>query len=161
MNPLIHGLYGLYSFYNGLYNGLYDGLYGLYDGLYLRMKYVHFNRPAPPRQGKGPKPCAFCWSRWVLLGQLYWLRESGQPLDEFMTRVANALEPTEPHLPASTRPRLHHTQHSEDSQMAAEHEPLHEPGQFYHKLSNLIEWYRLGHLTQSEFIEAKRRLGLH
>ena len=30
LDPFIHGLYGLYSFYNGLYHGLYHGLYGLY-----------------------------------------------------------------------------------------------------------------------------------
>ena len=71
------------------------------DQISTRILYIHFSRPAPPRVGKNPKPCAFCWSRWVLFGELVWCRAQQGPLDDFMCKVAAALDPS---VPAPKRP---------------------------------------------------------
>ena len=141
------------------------------DQLATRMKYVHFARPAPPRQGKALKPCPFCWSRWVLLGQLFWLRQCGHPLDEFMAKVAAALEPTEPQPAATARPSVKQAgdavqpngRCSAEPQLVPVTSSRHEgaTSEFYEQLASIMEWRRAGHLSESEFVEAKRRLGLH
>ena len=106
---------------------------------------------------KSPKPCPFCWSRWILLGQLAWLQSQGEPLDEFMQRVATTLaapgavpldggpaeEPAEPPPAPGPTP------------------PVPAPGVFFEKLSCLIQWRAAGHLSESEFNLAKLQLGLH
>ena len=127
--------------------------------LATRLRYVRFSRPALKRTGRAPKPCPFCWSRWLLLGQLYWLRETGQPLDEFFVKVADALEGSaQGEEPAAVRQCM-----SPDSQLAAwvhsQPESLAAPG-LLDSLSSLIQWRCAGHLTESEFIAAKRKLGL-
>ena len=67
------------------------------EQLATRMRYIQFSRPAPPRDGRTLKPCAFCWSRWLLVGELCWNKACGLPLDDFMSNVSNAwLDSTAP-----------------------------------------------------------------
>jgi hypothetical protein len=78
-----------------------------------RVKYIRFDRPAPPRQGKAPKACSFCWSRWVLYGQLQWMYDGGIPLDDFFKAVEfmaqggvvqPSVPPSAPVVPGRTAP---------------------------------------------------------
>jgi len=109
--------------------------------------YVYFNRPAPKREGKGPKPCAFCWSRWILLGELYWLRAQSLPVDDFMSKVAGVLEAAE------------HSPQLANASIIVQPQP-HEPASLMDHLSTLIDWHARGHLNAAEFAAAKMKLGL-
>lgn len=131
------------------------------EQLTTRLRYIHFNRPAPPRQGKSPKPCAFCWSRWVLLGHLYWLRGQGAPLDEFMARVAARLEGVAPPCRPSKIARVD----GPAASPAMDPPPQLSAGassasHLLQQMATLIDWRLAGHLTDAEFEAAKRQLGL-
>jgi hypothetical protein len=117
------------------------------EQLTTRLMYVYFNRPAPKREGKGPKPCAFCWSRWILLGELYWLRAQSLPVDDFMSKVAGVLEAAE------------HSPQLANASIIVQPQP-HEPASLMDHLSTLIDWHARGHLNAAEFAAAKMKLGL-
>lgn len=139
------------------------------EQLATRICYIRFDRPAAPRKGKAPKPCAFCWSRWVLYGQLQWMRDNGVALDDFFTKVqamaagvsAPLLVPTAAAVPSSTiaAPVV------AKAAAAVPDCPLALPvalggNEMMEKLGKLIQWHSAGHLSPSEFIAAKRALGL-
>lgn len=129
------------------------------EQLATRMKYVNFSRPAPPRQGKGKKPCPFCWSRWLLLGEAMWRRATSRAFDEFMTRVEQALVSVQPPRPPAT------PQSAASLELplvdAGDVRPPSGPPAFFSQLTSLIEWRSQGHLSEAEFIAAKRALGLN
>ena len=56
-----------------------------------RIKFFHFMRPAPEGLNRDFKPCALCWSRWVLEGEIGWRQANAQPLDQLLTKVAARL----------------------------------------------------------------------
>eukprot|EP00974_Lingulodinium_polyedra_P037332 3581827-Lingulodinium_polyedra.AAC.1 len=59
--------------------------------LTCRMKYWAFARPAPQERLRAFKPCAWCWSRWVLHGEVEWQARRGIPPDAFMAKAIAAL----------------------------------------------------------------------
>ena len=143
-----------------------------------RVKYIRFDRPAPPRQGKAPKACSFCWSRWVLYGQLQWMYDGGIPLDDFFKAVEfmaqggvvqPSVPPSAPVVPGRTAPSpvvpVTVTAPLSSTPVAAV--PLGSDvvaptsGDMFHKLSKLIEWRCAGHLSEPEFAAAKNALGLN
>ena len=66
-----------------------------------RMKFFHFTRPAPQGLNRNFKPCALCWSRWVLEGEIEWRRANNQALEGFLAKVAAKLGgPLVPVVPA-------------------------------------------------------------
>ena len=137
------------------------------EQLATRIKYVRFDRPAPPRSGKAPKPCAFCWSRWILYGQLLWMRDHSVPLDEFFKKVETMAlggsvpsdAPT-PSLAVSSPVVASTTGAPVASAPVSSSFASPSAQDIFEKLSKLIEWRSSGHLTESEFVESKRVLGL-
>ena len=132
-----------------------------------RIKYVRFDRPAPPRSGKAPKPCAFCWSRWILYGQLLWMRDNGVALDDFFKKVeVMAAGGAVPHVAPTPSPVVSSTVVAPAASepvaaVPASSSPSAPSEQdIFEKLSKLIEWHSAGHLNDSEFIASKRVLGL-
>ena len=132
-----------------------------------RIRYVRFDLPAAPRKGKAPKPCAFCWSRWILFGELQWRCDNGVPLDDFFKKVeamasgvVAAPSPAPPAVVVSgttAAPVLPTTLAAPPSSSA----PVAPRSQdFFEKLSKLIEWHSDGHLSDLEFVAAKRMLAL-
>lgn len=128
--------------------------------LACRMQYIRFNRPAPPRHGRSPKPCPFCWSRWILLGQLAWLQSQELPLDEFMQRIATTLgAPGAVALDRESAGRAEEPTGPPPAPGPAP--PVSAPDALFERLSCLIQWRTAGHLSESEFNLAKFQLGLH
>jgi hypothetical protein len=137
------------------------------DQIATRIQYVRFDRPAPPRRGKAPKPCAFCWSRWVLAGQLQWMRDNAVACDEYFTRVEAmeagiALPPALPIAAATVSGRVATpvvAPVAAASSVGPSPSPL-DPQQMFEKLEKLMAWRSDGRLSESEFVAAKRALGL-
>ena len=145
-----------------------DGVADEYETVQLtcRMTYWHFSRPAPEQRNRDFKACAGCWSRWLLQGEVEWQAAHGISPDEFIAKASAALSRgrTTPgsssagHEPPSTPPRA--------PPAAAPLLPVGSAGgqtgaqAFFEQLSQLMAWRQAGLLSDSEFANAKRVLGL-
>jgi hypothetical protein len=141
------------------------------EQLATRVRYVHFQRPAPPRVGKSPKPCPLCWSRWVLRGQVQWVRQQSGHLDDFLSKAAAAVEAQQPaQAPEQHRGEPHHQappialplakRFRGDAPLPRSAAPVNSPEQMFQRLAALCEWRAAGLLSESEFVGAKQALGL-
>ena len=139
------------------------------EQLDCRVKYVFFNRPAIQRPNRGFKACPKCWSRWILLGELQWVSCHGQPCDTFMQQVQDSLSPNGAghdilgpmqNLAAQTPDGL---ASASPAQSSFTHRPDHlhnAQDQYFAQLSQLMSWRVQGLLSDTEFANAKKRLGL-
>ena len=120
------------------------------DQLSCRFKYVPFARPAPPSGGlnRSFKPCPCCWAKWILQGELRWRIREGRAVDGCLVVVAAA--------GGTGTPTAHGTPPSQAEPPRVETTPP----DLMDRLRQLIEWRSAGHLSDTEFQNAKQALGL-
>ena len=147
------------------------------DQLRRRMKFFHFWRPAPEQgQDRSFKPCALCWSRWLLDGEIAWQKSQGNELDPFLAKVAAQFKGP---APVALRPEADGAEacsvpeSSGQAQPSSEQQPSNAPVELLaqlptkadrstlvESLCQLVAWRREGLLSATEFQNAKNKLGL-
>ena len=101
-----------------------------------------------------PTPCGFCWSRWVLHGELAYKARRSEPFDEFATKVSETLWPNcDPSQQPQVSPGMNAAPVVLPSPDAARDVA-------FSRLSTLVEWYTHGLLSAEEFQAAKHSLNL-
>ena len=124
------------------------------EQLACRMKYFTFGNSAPPRCDRSFNHCPLCWSRWILQGELQWRRKAGVEQGEFMDKVSQLLGSgaggdivmaADVHAGAPISSSVGGSSSSRDMMGT---------------LQQLIQWRQSGSLTESEFANAKTKLGL-
>jgi len=125
------------------------------EQLTCRLRYWVFDKPAPERRDRSFKHCPWCWSRWLLSGELGFRTRHKQTLDDFLTKVQAAL----PSLPASSSSASHHQQLARGTAASAQEHPV-DSQEWFDKLEKLMEWRAKGFLDEQEFKRAKHRLGI-
>lgn len=151
------GPFELLAFRNGMVDQMET------EQLNCRMQYIIFGRPAPPQVNRGLKHCAWCWSRWILRGELLWRRQQGVARDEFLKKVACQLGEPETHdtmARACSEPLARDEAPSASSALLASMGPTPAPRDLFGQMSAVMEWRRAGLLSDSEFLRAKALLGL-
>ena len=153
------------------------------EQLSCRLKYWEFAREAPDYRDRSFKPCAACWARWVLRGEMDYRVRAGQELDDFLARAHGALgrhgaaaaaappAPQDPQAALSAnhggvaQPGLpvHPPVHARGlpQPVAGNTEPTASAREWFARLEKLMDWRAQGFLTEREFVAAKARLGLH
>ena len=135
------------------------------EQLACRMKYVVFGRAAPPPEqlSREFRPCAFCWSQWLLRGECEWRASCGQAADDFMEQVGRVLPAPDGHTQLPSAPAAA----ASEPVLAVPGGVAHAPGAtgvaapgFFEQLSQLMMWRDQGKLSDREFAAAKVRLGL-
>ena len=123
---------------------------------------MHLRKPAPGQRGRTFKTCPLCWSRWILFGELAWQSQHGLAQDEFMSKVASLRASV---CPGGTRKPV--VGGSPGHATAAEPVPIEQgpigvpgAGSFFSRLQAVMLWRSQGLLTDIEFQQAKRQLGL-
>ena len=134
--------------------------------LTCRVKYWAFSRAAPEQRNRSFKPCALCWSRWLLQGEVAWQANHGIPPDTFTVRVIAALAAAATPSPgARPAPAAAVTPPSAAASSACPLPLATEPQQphaetFFQQLTQLMAWRQAGLLSDTEFAKAKSMLGL-
>ena len=124
------------------------------EQLTCRLKYVVFDRAAPERLNRGLKPCAACWSRWLLRGACAWQESQGAPATEFMQEVKRVLGAP----PVLAAPEAFDEQASQGALPSQPASSEAHRSQVFNELSQLMAWRSQGMLTDAEFALAKERI---
>ena len=135
------GPFELLAFRNGMVDQMET------EQLNCRMQYIIFGRPAPPQVNRGLKHCAWCWSRWILRGELLWRRQQGVARDEFLKKVACQLGEPETHdtmARACSEPLARDEAPSASSALLASMGPTPAPRDLFGQMSAVMEWRRAG-----------------
>ena len=111
----------------------------------IRTKFVIFRRTAPQRLDKTFKTCSMCWSWWLLAGEVEWQRRNTPGLDEIDSRIVGSM-PTLASMQAS-RAMCFVFKCSRRSELRM-------------KLVQLVSRRKAGMLSEAEFSNAKKKLGL-
>ena len=127
------------------------------EQLDCRMKYVFFSREASANPDRSFKPCAQCWSRWLLAGAAEWHSSQGGGADAFMEKVRSTMQAPPPQaVPAEV-----------SAGVSVAGEPAEQPAALggapsssdrFAEMAQLMAWRREGLLTEGEFAIAKQRL---
>ena len=148
------------------------------EQLGTRVNYIEFKRPSPHTLSSC-KPCALCWSRWLLEGELEWQHTQGVTPSAFWLKVATALGQSrasrvalpfasktatasnapQGQTPSSAAATLTSRNATTSSSSGSAGQVA--PGTpFFNQLSSLIDWRAKGFISDTEFVNAKRKLGL-
>ena len=125
------------------------------DQLTARMKLWVFGMPASGNLDRAFKVCAHCWSRWLLAGEIEWQRCNRPQLDPFASKVADLMYPAGSSS-SSALPPTAQVATGEPQTLASAASPCNVMTQ----LARLIEWKTSGLLSDTEFANAKLKLGL-
>ena len=124
------------------------------EQLTTRVRYVHFNKPAAAGHGgRALEPCPWCWSQWVLRGEVAWQTREGMEPDAFkQERKRHPFIIGEaPHVAADAAPPSPATTHAAAS--------IYSQDDVYTRLANLMEWKQRGWLSDTESDAAKVKIG--
>lgn len=135
------------------------------DQINSRVKYINFTAPAPHVLNRAFKTCAVCWARWILMGEMNCRVREGRPLGALLEAARYCCVPCGPEPAAagapplrggSLPPRVAESTPSASASAA----PASAGAQMMMELDRLIAWRSQGHLSEVEFVAAKRQLGL-
>ena len=136
------------------------------EQLSTRIRYVHFaNESPPPRTCGTLSPCGLCWARWTLRGEVAYQARSSGSLDATSRRILETLWPnwnpllrTESEFLASAAEQ---TTSARALATGGPSTPVANPSDAaWERMVSLMEWRSRGLLTDAEFHNAKRMLGL-
>ena len=128
------------------------------DQLTCRMEYIFFKKPASGALNRTMKHCAVCWSRWILGGEADWRVANGADSagNEFMCEVEAMIgQRLERSQAGSSRGAS-----SSGLDPVAAASSTSESATFMTALTRVMDWRQQGLLSDSEFLSAKRALGL-
>ena len=123
------------------------------EQLTTRVRYVHFSKPAAAGHGgRALEPCPWCWSQWVLRGEVAWQTREGMEPDAFKQEVKRQpfIIGEAPHVAADAAPPSPATTHAAAS--------IYSQDDVYTRVANLMEWRQRGCLSDTEFEAAKALL---
>ena len=119
-----------------------------------RMKYVEFTQSIESEERvRGRKPCGPCWARWVLHGEIGWQENQGVDLSQWLVGAMERLWDS----PADMNAYTHTLEPAVPAGVPIQQGP---PESLWEKLQTLMRWQAEGRLTDREFANAKRLLGL-